>query len=123
MGPAENDYLQGAKGNAMQELPPAFKQFAADHPAVHQAYEGLAKAAHESGPLDPRTRHLVKLAISVGAGMEGAVRSHVGQAKDAGVTEAEIDHVILLSLTTIGLPSMVAARTWMRRALSEKSEG
>ena len=79
----------------------------------------IPAAAHESGPLDERTRRLVKLAISVGARLEGAVRSHAWQAKDAGVTEAEIDHVVLLSLTTIGLPSMVAARTWTALALAE----
>src|SRR3990172_3696566 len=105
----------------MRELPPAFKQFAADHAAVHQAYEALAKAAHEAGPLDARTRHLVKLAIAVGGRLEGAGRSHVWQAREAGITEEELDHVILLSLTTIGLPSMVAARTWMKAALSEQA--
>lgn len=47
------------------------------------------------------------------------MRSHTWQAKNAGVTETEIDHVVLLSLTTIGLPSMVAARTWVASALAE----
>ncbi len=103
----------------MRELPPAFKQFSADYPEVHQAYERLAKAAHEAGPLDDRTRHLVKLAIAVGGRLEGAVRSHVWQAREAGISEAELDHVILLALATIGLPSMVAARTWMKAALAE----
>lgn len=103
----------------MKELPEPFQKFEREHPKVHQAYEALAAAAHESGPLDERTRRLVKLAISVGASLEGAVRSHTWQAKDAGVTETEIDHVVLLSLTTIGLPSMVAARTWVASALAE----
>ncbi len=39
------------------------------------------------------------------------LRSHARQAKGAGVTEAEMEQVVLLSLITIGLPSMVAART------------
>ncbi len=103
----------------MRELPEPFQKIERDHPKVHQAYESLAAAAHESGPLDERTRRLVKLAISVGARLEGAVRSHTWQANDAGVPEAEIDHVVLLSLTTIGLPSMVAARTWVASALEE----
>ncbi|MCH7836397.1 MAG: carboxymuconolactone decarboxylase family protein [Chloroflexi bacterium] len=103
----------------MKELPEPFQKFEQEHPKVRQAYEALAAAAHESGPLDERTRRLVKLAISVGASLEGAVRSHTWQAKDAGVTETEIDHVVLLSLTTIGLPSMVAARTWVASALAE----
>jgi len=103
----------------MPELPEPFQKLRQDHPGVHQAYEALASAAHEAGPLDERTRRLVKLAISVGARLEGAVRSHAWQARDAGVTEADMDHVVMLSLTTIGLPSMVAARTWVASALAE----
>jgi 4-carboxymuconolactone decarboxylase len=103
----------------MSELPEAFQKFSREYPKIHQAYEALAAAAHESGPLDERTRRLVKLAISVGARLEGAVRSHTWQAREAGVTEAEMDHVVLLSLTTIGLPSMVAARTWVASALAK----
>ncbi len=103
----------------MRKLPEPFQKLGQDHPAVQQAYEALAEAAHKAGPLDEHTRRLVKLAISVGARLEGAVRSHTWQAKEAGVTEAEVDHVVLLSLTTIGLPSMVAARTWVASALAE----
>jgi len=104
----------------MTELPEPFQRLREEHPTVHQAYEALAKAAHESGPLDERTRRLVKLAISVGARLEGAVRSHAWQARDVGVSDAEMDHVVLLSLTTIGLPSMVAARTWVASALAKE---
>jgi alkylhydroperoxidase/carboxymuconolactone decarboxylase family protein YurZ len=103
----------------MRELPKPFQDFSRDHPAVHKAYEALAQATHESGPLDERTRRLVKLAISVGARLEGAVRSQTWQAREAGVKETEIDHVLLLSIPTIGLPSMVAARTWVAAALAE----
>jgi alkylhydroperoxidase/carboxymuconolactone decarboxylase family protein YurZ len=103
----------------MRELPEPFQKLGRDHPQVHEAYEALAAAAHESGPLDDRTRRLVKLAIAVGARMEGAVRSHTWQAKEAGVTEVEMDHVVLLALTTIGLPSTVAARTWVASALAQ----
>jgi len=45
---------------------------------------------------------------------------HAWQAKEVGITEAEIDHVVLLSLTTIGLPTMVAARTWVASALAKE---
>lgn len=104
----------------MSELPPAFRQFKSDHPKVHEAYESLASAAHREGPLDERTRHLVKLAIAVGGRLEGAVRSHAWQAKEAGISEEELDHVVLLSVTTIGLPSMMAARTWVAAALEDR---
>ena len=102
----------------MSELPQPFRDFNADHPKVAQAYEALAAAAHDAGPLDERTRRLVKLAVAVGGRLEGAVRAHARQARERGVTEAELDHVVLLALTTIGLPSTVAARTWLRDELA-----
>ncbi len=105
-----------------RELPQAFLDVQRDHPAVMEAYEALASAVHDVGPLDTQTRRLVKLAIAVGARLEGAVRSHAHQAREAGVTAAEMDHVIMLSLTTIGLPSMVAARTWVRDTLAGAPE-
>ena len=101
----------------MDELPQPFQDFRQDHAQVAQAYEALAAAAHGAGPLDDRTRRLVKLAIAVGGRLEGAVRAHARLAKEAGVTAAELDHVVLLALTTIGLPSTVAARTWVRNEL------
>src|SRR3990172_13011116 len=103
----------------MTELPEPLQKLRQDHPRVPRAYGALASAVHEAGPLDERTRRLVKLAISGGARLEGAVRSHAWQARDAGVRDAEMDHVVLLSLTTIGLPSMGAARTWVASALAE----
>ena len=103
----------------MAKPPKRFQRFQKEYKKVADAYERLGTAVHEAGPLDEKTRALVKLAISTGARLEGAVRSHARQAKDAGVTASEMDHVVLLSLTTIGLPSMVAARTWVASALAE----
>jgi AhpD family alkylhydroperoxidase len=100
-------------------LPEPFSDFTRSHPEVHAAYEALASAAHEAGPLTERERRLVKLAIATGGRLEGAVKSHARQARAAGVSDEEIDHVALLALTTIGLPSTVAARSWIATALSE----
>lgn len=102
----------------MDELPQPFQDFTRDFPQVAQHYEALGAAAHEGGPLDQRTRRLVKLAVAIGGRLEGAVRAHARQAREVGVTDAELDHVVLLALTTIGLPSTVAARTWIRDELS-----
>jgi alkylhydroperoxidase/carboxymuconolactone decarboxylase family protein YurZ len=102
----------------MSELPQPFQDFNKNFPRVAEAYEALAAAVHEAGPLDERTRRLVKLAIAIGGRLEGAVRAHARQAREKGVTDAELDHVVLLALTTIGLPSTVAARTWIRDELS-----
>ena len=94
--------------------PQPFLDFTNDFPAVAEAYAALGSAAHDGGPLDERTRRLVKLAIAIGGRLEGAVRAQARAAVAAGISHTEMDHLILLAVTTVGLPSAVAARTWVR---------
>jgi len=107
-----------------QYLPAIYEQFRRDYPDIASAYADLSGKLHDSGPLDPRTRRLVKLAVAVGAESEGAVRSHVRKALAEGFSVAEIEHAILLSLTTAGFPVMIAALKWAREVLqaSETAE-
>jgi 4-carboxymuconolactone decarboxylase len=95
------------------ELPQRFQQFDQQYPAVMRAYEALGVAAQEAGPLDPKTRELVKLGIAIGARSEGATHSHTRRALEAGATPEEIRHVVLLVTTTLGFPAMMAAMTWV----------
>ena len=67
----------------------------------------------EGGPLDIRTRHLVKIAPAAGAASEGAVHSHVRRCMAGGLTKDEIRHVALLAMPTLGLPGAVHNMTWM----------
>ena len=97
----------------MPKIPKRFQQFTKDYPKVADAYDALGSAVHASGPLDDKTRALIKLSISIGARLEGAVHSHVRKALDVGVTPNEIRHAALLALPTIGLPSMMAALSWI----------
>lgn len=97
--------------------PKRFRQFAARYPAIAQAYESLAEATQAAGPLDAKTRCLVKLAIAAGAWREGAVHSHARRALAAGCTADEIRHVVLLATTTLGFPSMMAVMTWVQDVL------
>lgn len=94
-------------------IPKKFKKFVEDFPDVAKSYEEMGNAVHKAGPLDEKTRALVKIAISTGARLEGAVHSHVRKAISAGVTKEEMRHAVLLSLPTIGLPSMMAALGWV----------
>ena len=100
-----------------QEYPKAYQKFIDDHREVWEAYDRLGAATHRGGPLDEKARELVKLAISVGAGMEGAVHSHTRKALAAGATPEEIRHAVLLATTTIGFPNMMAALTWVEDIL------
>lgn len=99
------------------QIPQPYQDFTNDFPSVARAYERFGSATHRAGPLDERTRRLVKLAIAVGGRLEGAVRAHARRADEIGVTAGEMDHVVLLAATTVGLPSAVSARTWIRDEL------
>jgi alkylhydroperoxidase/carboxymuconolactone decarboxylase family protein YurZ len=90
-------------------IPKRYKQFQSDFPKVAQSYERLGDAIHKSGPLSDRERSLVKLAISIGAKLEGGMHAHTRKALNAGATKEDLYHVALLSLQTIGLPSAMAA--------------
>ena len=95
------------------ELPAKAAAIARHHPQVWQAFQDLGKACSEAGPLDARTRRLIKLALAVGGKSEGAVHSHVRQALDEGLSGEELRHVVLLAAPTLGFPAAVAALTWI----------
>ena len=78
----------------------------------------LEQPVHAGGPLDDKTRALIKLGISAGARLEGALHSHARKALEAGVTKDEMRHAIILAIPTIGLPSTMAALTWLEDIIS-----
>ena len=101
----------------MAKLPRPYELFKRAHPELWKVYDRLGALAHEAGPLDKKSRALVKLAMAMGARMEGAVHSHVRRAIEDGATPAEIRHVALLGLTTLGFPSTMAVLTWIEDVL------
>lgn len=101
-------------------IPKRFKKFQEDYPDVAAAYQSLGDAVHAAGPLDEKTRALIKLSISAAAKLEGGFHSHVRKALKAGVTKEEMVHAVLLSLPTIGLPSMMAALSWIDDIVEKK---
>lgn len=97
----------------MSELPQSYRQFQEQYADVWQAYDHLGAAVHAAGPLDEKTRGLVKLALALGAGREGAVHAHVRKLLEMGVAADEIRHVALLAIPTIGFPATMAGLTWL----------
>jgi 4-carboxymuconolactone decarboxylase len=93
-------------------LPKNTQSFAANYSDVWKAFQGLGDECHKAGPLDDRTRRLIKIGVAAAAQSEGAVHSAVRQAKDAGISNDEIRHAIVLTLTTIGFPRAMAAMSW-----------
>lgn len=104
----------------MNELPKRFEKFQNDYPEIAKAYENLGEAVHKAGPLNDKTRALIKLALSTGARLEGAVHSHTRKALEAGCSKEEILQTVMLALPTIGLPSTMAAISWVEDVLEKK---
>lgn len=100
-----------------ESLPPIVEKLSREFPSVWSAYQALGRATSEAGPLDERTIHLVRLALAAGAKSEGAVHSHVRRGLAAGLTIEQVRHVALLSITTLGWPSAVAALSWIEDEL------
>ncbi|MBX9880166.1 MAG: carboxymuconolactone decarboxylase family protein [Candidatus Obscuribacterales bacterium] len=92
----------------MSKLPKAFMDFQKDYKEVFDSYDQLGNAAKKAGPLSKREIALVRLATAAGARLEGAVHAHCRRALDEGLTAAEIRQAMILGVTTLGFPSMMA---------------
>lgn len=104
----------------MPELPKPFEEFKVNYPKIFEAYEKLGAETLDAGPLDAKTRELVKLGISFGAAMEGAAHSHVRRALEAGASPDELRHTALLALTTLGFPNMMKSLIWVEDVLKKR---
>jgi alkylhydroperoxidase/carboxymuconolactone decarboxylase family protein YurZ len=107
---------------AAPPLPDLVERFRASYGAVWDGYEDLARRTQVAGPLDEKTQRLVKLGIAIGARLVGATHSHVRKCLAAGVAPAEIEHVAVLALTTLGLPNMMAAYGWVTETVDNERE-
>lgn len=108
--------------NPKTDLPSGAKRLADRHEKVWTAYAQLGEAVAQAGPLDERTRRLIKLALAIGGGSEGAVHSHVRRALTEGVSADELRHVTILAIPTLGLPAAVKAMTWIDDVLEKERE-
>ncbi|MCO8121736.1 carboxymuconolactone decarboxylase family protein [Stieleria sp. TO1_6] len=102
-------------------IPKPYKQMHVDYPDLMQAYESFGLAAKQAGPLSEREVALVKLAISLGAGLEGAAHSHCRKALEAGCVKDDLRHVALLAAPTIGFPTMMRAKSWVEDVVEKKN--
>jgi alkylhydroperoxidase/carboxymuconolactone decarboxylase family protein YurZ len=101
-----------------KKLPPSITEFESKYPGISKAFAALGKACHEEGgPLDEKTRRLVKLGIAIGNRHEGAVHSAVRHAVASGITRDEVYHAAVLAITTLGWPASYAAMTWIADGL------
>ncbi len=81
---------------------------------VMENHQEFGKTLREAGPINEKDAHLIQLAAAAASKAEGAVHSHVRRALDAGATQEEIYHAIILLTSTIGFPAVAAALSWAR---------
>lgn len=94
----------------MKDMHDALKKFKKDFPAIYKAHENLGKKIHEqSGPLPEKTRWLMKVAISGASGHKVALETHIAKAREAGASDEEILHTLLLIIQTTGFPTFMEA--------------
>lgn len=104
---------------AMRPIPERFRTFVDQFPEIGNSYRELGKAVANAGPLDAKTRELVKVGIAIAAGQEGGTHSHARKALDAGATPEELRHAALQALTTIGFPNMMRGLGWVEDVIRE----
>ncbi len=102
------------------QLPATYLAFTSKFPALAEAHASIARAVDAAGPLDRKTCELIKVGISLGAGLESALRSHVRRAVEAGASEQEIEQAILLGMNTCGFPRTTAAWQWAQKQLKRE---
>lgn len=94
----------------MKVLHEIFSKFKEDFPQVYAGHEELGVEIHEkSGPLPEKMRWMLKIAISGASRHHSALETHIVKAKDAGVTDDEIKHILLLLMQTTGFPTFMEA--------------
>lgn len=86
-------------------------------PEVLDAVENLGTVARAAGPLDSKTSHLIQLGVAAASGSVGAVHSHARRALQAGATAEELQHSLLLIVSSIGFPKVAAALAWLQETI------
>ncbi len=94
----------------MEDIHTIFSEFKDEFPQIYELHAGLGKAIHkESGPLDEKSRWLIKISISAACDHKRALLTHLHRAKSSGLTDEEIKHALLLLIPTAGFPIFMKA--------------
>ncbi len=100
-------------------LPKVYQKFQDRFPEVFKDFKQLGISTRDAGPLTEKVQDLVKLGIAVGANSRGGVMSNTRKALASGATAEEVQHAVLLAMTTTGFPNMIAALTWVQEVLED----
>lgn len=97
--------------------PKHYQQLCQRFPEVMSAIENLGTTVRGAGPIDKKTAELIQLAVAASAQSVGSVHSHCRRALKEGATTEEVQHTLLLLVSTIGFPKVAAALAWIEEVL------
>lgn len=99
----------------MDDLHEIFRRFRSECPEVQRREAELGQEVHErGGPLPEKTRWLLKVAVSAATRHDRALATHLAKAREAGATEEELLHALLLLIPTCGFPTFMEAYSVLR---------
>jgi len=102
--------------------PSFYKKMNKQYPEIFTAAENLGTTLRTAGPLDEKTSHLIQLAAAAASHSEGAVCSHTRRALQVGANPEEISHTLLLLISTIGFPQVMAAMSWAQQVIDKMTK-
>lgn len=97
-----------------------YRKLTEKFPAVMAAVENLGTTVRDAGPIDKKTSELIQLGVAAASQSTGSVHSHARRALQAGATMEEIQHTLLLLISTIGFPKVAAALSWIDEMKEKK---
>ena len=100
--------------------PKHYRRLQKRFPEVLDAVQSLGFTVRNAGPLDNKTSELIQLGVAASLGSVGSVNSHTRRALQAGASKKEIQHALLLLISTIGFPKVAAALSWVDDMLEKK---
>ena len=104
----------------MNSIQKNLKYFTDKHGDIYEAYSSYGKAIDENGgPLEEKTKRLIKVAVSATIQNEYSLTTHIKKALKAGCSLEEIEHTLLLIAPTVGFPAMMKALMSLREEIDQ----
>ena len=100
----------------MKDVHEIYTTFKSEFPELSERINETSHAIHvEGGPLDERTRALIKVAVAGATGHHSALETHLVAAHEAGVSDGEVVHALLMLVSTSGFPTFMEAYSTFKR--------
>ncbi|WMW82089.1 carboxymuconolactone decarboxylase family protein [Undibacterium cyanobacteriorum] len=97
-----------------KSLSQSLSHLRSDIPDVMKGFSMLAQAASKDGALDKKTKELLALALGIAAHCDGCIGFHVQALIKLGVTRAELEETLGMTVYMGGGPSLMYAADALR---------